>query len=56
METKETKQDQLVIIETMINKLKITDRNAVTLFNKYRGVQKKEQDWLKLLKEKKYIA
>lgn len=49
------KKDSMVTIEFMINDKRIVGRDSNALFLKYRGVEKKESDWIKILKEKGYI-
>lgn len=49
------KKDPVVSIEFMINDKRIVGRDSNALFLKYRGVEKKESEWIKILKEKGYI-
>lgn len=58
METKkeEIKKEPLVIIDFILNKYRITGRNAQTLSAKYKGAEKREAEWLNILKENEYIS
>lgn len=53
-ETPKPKEEK-VSIEYIVNKLKITPRDAYVLKKRFIGELKKESEWTKVLKQKGYI-